>query len=112
VNITAALFQRDTLQALSDADLPERVWLVGALDNQIGRRLAVGKPRQIKENGLSYTVYDFNDIDVSLARDPAHHWSFWLEIPGQDLETNVWVHGIDARTNAPLMVEPIVGCQP
>ena len=112
VNITAALFQRDTLQALSDADLPERVWLVGALDNQIGRRLAVGKPRQIKENGLNYTVYDFNDIDVSLARDPAHHWSFWLEIPGQDLETNVWVHGIDARTNAPLMVEPIVGCQP
>jgi len=112
VNITAAFFQRDTLLVLPEDDLPERVWLIGALDNQIGRRLAVGKPRQIKENGFAYTVYDFNDIDVSLARDPAHHWTFWLEAPGLDMNTNVWVHGSDARTNAPLMVEPIVGCQP
>jgi photosystem II stability/assembly factor-like uncharacterized protein len=112
VNISAALFQRDSLLALQPDDLPDRVWLIGALDNQIGRRLAVGKPRAVTENGVRYTLYDFNDIDVSLARDPAHHWTFWLEAPGVDLASNVWVHGSDARTNAPLMVEPIVGCQP
>jgi len=112
VNISAALFQKDTLLALAPDDLPGRLWLIGALDNQIGRRLAVGKPRQIEGDGFRYTIYDFNDIDVSLARDPAHHWSFWLEAPGMDMFSNVWVHGNDARTIAPRMTEPIVGCQP
>ena len=112
VNITAALFRRDTLQALRTEDLPDRVWLVGALDNQIGRRLAVGKPREVEHNGLRYIVYDFNDIDVSLARNPAHRWAFWLEAQGIDLTSNVWIHGTDARTIAPRMTEPITACQP
>ncbi len=112
VNITATLFQRETQLALMPADLPPRVWLVGALDNQIGRRLAVGKKRSIVEKGLRYTLYDFNDIDVSLARNPEHHWTFWLEAPEADLTSNVWVHGTDARTIAPQISEPIVGCQP
>lgn len=112
VNISAMLFQRNTLLAASSTDLPHRIWLIGALDNQIGRRLAVGKPRVVTEDGVRYTLYDFNDIDVSLARDPGHHWIFWLEAPDVDLSTNVWVHGGDARTVAPLLVEPIVGCQP
>ena len=112
INISATLFQRETQLALQAQDLPPRLWLVGALDNQIGRRLAVGKKRSVIENGIRYTLYDFNDIDVSLARDPAHHWSFWLEAPGADITSNVWVHGSDARTIAPQMTEPIVGCQP
>ena len=111
-NITAILFRRGTLQAIQSEDLPERVWLVGALDNQIGRRLAVGRQREVEENGLRYTVYDFNDIDVSLARAPAHHWAFWLEAPGIDLASNVWIHGSDARTMAPRITEPITTCQP
>ncbi len=111
-NVSAVLYQRDTLLALAAADLPDRVWLVGAPDNQVGRRLAMGKKRIVSEAGLRYTVFDFNDIDVSLARDPLHHWSFWLEAPGADLTSNVWVHGSDARTLAPRMVEPIVGCTP
>jgi len=111
-NISAILFQRDALSALQSADLPHHLWLIGALDNQIGRRLAVGKPRQAQGDGFRYTVYDFNNIDVSLARDQAHHWSFWLEAPEMDLTSNVWVHGADARTIAPHMTEPIVGCQP
>ncbi len=111
-NISAVLFQRDTLLALREEDLPERVWLIGALDNQIGRRLAVGKPRTVEGDGFRYTVYDFNDIDVSLARDPAHRWAFWLEAPGADITSNVWIHGVDARTIAPKMTEPITTCRP
>lgn len=112
VNITAALFQRDTLLALDEADLPERLWLVGALDNQVGRRLAVGKPRQVTSNGLRYTVYDFNDIDVRAAQDSNHHWAFWLEASHADLTSNVWIHGSDPRTMAPRVLEPITACQP
>ena len=112
VNIRAVLFQRDTLLALDAADLPSRLWLVGALDNQVGRRLAVGSPIQVEGAGFRYTAYDFNDIDVSQVRDPRHHWSFWLEAPSLDMTSNVWVHGSDPRTMIPRVVEPISGCLP
>ena len=112
VNISAVLFARDTRLALAADHLPDRVWLIGALDNQVGRRLAVGEPRRVKGDGFEYTTYEFNDIDVSLARLPRHHWTFWLEIPDQNAASNVWVHGIDARTRAPSLLEPIAGCTP
>ncbi|HEY53189.1 MAG TPA: hypothetical protein G4N94_07000 [Caldilineae bacterium] len=112
VNISALLVAQDTLVALAPEHLPERVWLVGALDNQVGRRLAVGEPRTVKRGELTYTTYEFNNIDVSLARELAHHWTFWLEIPDANATSNVWVHGIDSRTHAPELLEPIVGCQP
>lgn len=112
VNISAMLVQRDTLLALAPDHLPERVWLVGALDNQVGRRLAVGQPRQAPGQGFVYTTFEFNNIDVSLARDPAHHWTFWLEVPNEDATSNVWVHGSDGRTRAPALLTPITGCQP
>ncbi|NOX62560.1 MAG: hypothetical protein GXP42_11550 [Chloroflexi bacterium] len=112
VNISAVLFERDTRLALAEAHLPERVWLIGALDNQVGRRLAVGERRVMQGNGFEYFTYEFNDIDVSLARLSEHHWTFWLEIPGMNAASNVWVHGIDARTRAPSLLEPIAGCSP
>ncbi len=112
VNISAVLVAQDTLLALGPDHLPDRVWLVGALDNQVGRRLAVGEPRSISVDGLTYTTFEFNNIDVSLARELSHHWSFWLEVPDYDYAPNVWVHGIDSRTHAPELLEPIAGCQP
>ena len=112
VNISAMLVAQDTLLTLTPEHLPDRVWLVGALDNQVGRRLAAGEPRTVRASDLTYTTYEFNNIDVSLARELAHHWNFWLEVPDYDYSSNVWVHGIDSRTHAPELLEPIVGCQP
>lgn len=111
-NISAILVQRDTLITLAPEHLPERVWLLGALDNQVGRRLAVGQPRLVQGPNFVYTTFEFNNIDVSLARDPAHHWTFWLEVPDMDATSNVWVHGSDGRTRAPTLLNPITGCQP
>ena len=111
-NISAVLFDQGTTIALSPQHLPERVWLVGSLDNQVGRRLVAGESRLVQGDGFSYTSYEFDNVDVSLARSADHHWTFWLEAPGVTSSSNVWVHGIDGRTNAPQMLEPIVGCQP
>ena len=41
-NISAVLVDQGTTIALSPQHLPERVWLIGSLDNQVGRRLAAG----------------------------------------------------------------------
>lgn len=111
-NISAVLFARETRLALTPAQLPGRVWLVAALDNQVGRRLAAGVARLVKANGFDYTTYEFDDVDVSLARDPSHRWTYWLEVPGVDAASNVWVHGLDGRTRAPELLEPIAGCRP
>ncbi|NOZ51184.1 MAG: hypothetical protein GXP37_14250 [Chloroflexi bacterium] len=112
VNVSALLVARDTLLALAPDHLPERVWLVGAFDNQVGRRLAVGQARELPGAGFAYTTYEFNNIDVRLARDPSHHWAFWLEVPGWDVASNVWVHGMDGRTRSPQLLNPVTSCQP
>lgn len=112
VNISALLFARDTQITLAAEHLPERVWLVGALDTQVGRRLMAGTPQRVQGDGFVFTTYEFNNVDVRLARDPGHHWSFWLEVPEMDVTSNVWVHGSDARTKAPHVLEPISGCRP
>ena len=112
VNISSLLVARGTLLALASPHLPQRVWLIGALDNQVGRRLTTGTARTVTNGAFSYTTYEFNNIDVSLARDPAHHWTFWLEVPDMDFSSNVWVHGTDARTRAPDLLEAIAGCLP
>lgn len=112
LNLSAVLFAQGTRLALAPDHLPERVWLVAALDNGVGRRLMVGEPRTVAGSGFVYTTYEFNNVDVSLARDPNHHWTFWLEVPGRQASTNVWVHGMDGRTRAPELLEPIAGCRP
>jgi hypothetical protein len=112
LNLSAVLFAQGTRLALAPEHLPERVWLVAALDNGVGRRLMVGEPHQVAGPGFVYTTYEFNNVDVSLARDPNHHWTFWLEVPGRQASSNVWVHGIDGRTRAPELLEPIAGCRP
>ncbi|MCO6450759.1 MAG: hypothetical protein J5I90_08220 [Caldilineales bacterium] len=111
-NISAILFAQDTNITLAPEHLPERVWLVGSLDNQVGRRIMAGEQRTVQGDGFIYTAFEFNNVDVSLARSPDHHWTFWLDVPGVNASSNVWVHGIDSRTNAPQMLEPITGCLP
>jgi photosystem II stability/assembly factor-like uncharacterized protein len=112
LNLSAVLFAQGTQLALAPEHSPERVWLVAALDNSVGRRLMVGEPRTVAGSGFVYTTYEFNNVDVSLARDPNHHWSFWLEVPGRQASSNVWVHGSDGRTHAPELLEPIAACRP
>ncbi len=111
-NISAVLLARDTRLTLAPAHLPGRVWLVASLDNQVGRRLAAGERRTVAASGFNYTTYEFNNVDVSLARDPNHRWTYWLEVPDVDAASNIWVHGLDGRTRAPELLEPIAGCLP
>jgi hypothetical protein len=61
---------------------------------------------------FSYPVWDFDNIDVSAARDPRSRWTFWVEVDGRLTYSNVWIHGIDGRTYFPVVDQPIVGCRP
>jgi hypothetical protein len=74
-------------------------------------RTIVGTPRVTTADGLTYLVWDFNDVDVSLARDPANRYYFWITVDGVPTSSNVWAHGSDARTYFPTADLPAHSCR-
>ncbi len=105
-NITAALFQPDTLQAFApDVAWSPTVRLHWALNSNPepprGSGL-IGTPRITEAaGGMRFLVWDFNDVDVSPARDPLNKLFFWVSVDGVPTFSNVWAHGLDARTIFP-----------
>ena len=61
-----------------------------------------GMPREVTaENGVRFLAWDFNDIDVSLARDPLNQIFLWVSLDDTLTYTNIWVHGAEPRTIFP-----------
>lgn len=77
-----------------------RLW--GALNNDPARLLGLGEKRLFSAGGRTYPVWDFNDVDVQAARDPANRFSLFVTVDSQagpvEAMHNVWTHAADART--------------
>ena len=114
-NLTTFLFVRDTLKALASTVRPQPVArLHAAVDNDVdgGQALApLGTTRTYSANGLSWLAYDFNDVDVSAANDPAHRIYFWTEVDGIATYPNIWTHGANGITIAPVQDVPARSCR-
>ena len=105
-NITAYLI---TEPSSSDTSLPEpppcnwdptvRLW--AALNADPARRVAVGQKRMVTADGRTFPVWDFNDVDVAAARDPANKLTFFATVDGVRTLHNIWTHAADARTVFP-----------
>ena len=72
--------------------------------------MAVGEKRLVTQGSLVYPVRDFNDIDVSEARDPQNKYYFRLEVEGVETYPTIWAHGADARTYFPEADVPECRC--
>jgi len=99
-NITAYLI------SVSSNDAPPCDWeptvrLWAAQNTQPARPIAVGQKRMIATGGRRFPAWDFNDVDVSAARDPANKLAFFVTVDGVKTLHNVWVHAADARTIFP-----------
>ena len=114
-NLTTFLFVRDTLKALASTVRPQPVArLHAAVDNDVdgGQALSpAGTTRTYSANGLSWLAYDFNDVDVSAANDPAHRIYFWTEVDGIATYPNIWTHGANGITIAPVQDVPARSCR-
>ena len=55
----------------------------------------------VVDDGRTFPVWDFNDVDVSAARDPANRLTFFTTVDGVRTLHNVWTHATDARTVFP-----------
>lgn len=109
VNITANVFAAGT-SASVPASWEPVVRLYRSLNNGLSEVVATGKKRLVTEGSLIYPVWDFNDIDVSQARDPLSKYYFRLVVEGAETHSNVWAHGADARTYFPEADRPECLC--
>jgi YVTN family beta-propeller protein len=76
-----------------------RLW--AAEDNEPGRQVGVGQKRIVRDGGRTFPAWDFNDVDVSHAKDPANKIAFMATVDDVRTLSNVWTHAADARTLFP-----------
>lgn len=110
VNITAAVFERGGLRS-ADATFGPTLRLYRALNSAPGEPVATGARRLVTAGGITYPLWDFNDVDVAAANDSANKYYFWVAANGAELRSNVWSHGADARTIFPRKDVPAESCR-
>ncbi len=105
-NITAYLLAGDGDDQATALNSPPcdwsptvRLWV--ALNTGPASRVAVGQKRLVTDGGHTFPAWDFNDVDVSAARDPANKLMFFVTVDGVRTLHNVWSHAADARTIFP-----------
>lgn len=105
-NITVYLINGSGISGGTGMEAPPCDWtptvrLWRAVNNQPAQEAAIGSKRMLSTGGRTYPVWDFNDIDVADARDPANKLTFFVTVDGVTTLTNIWAHASDARTIFP-----------
>jgi hypothetical protein len=105
-NITAYLFEPETRRAIPPTlgwrPVVRLHWALNADTNKGAASSKIGEPRPITAaNGVTFLAWDFNDVDVSAARDPLNKIYFWVSVDEVLTFSNIWAHGVDARTIYP-----------
>ncbi|MFN8532451.1 MAG: cellulase family glycosylhydrolase [Dehalococcoidia bacterium] len=110
-NIGAYLFHRGTLKSVG-VDWTPTVRLWRAVGSGQFEAIATAVKSVQQANGMSFPVWNFNDVDVSAAKDPAQKVYFRLSVDNVDSRSNIWSHAADARTIFPQPDVPtgVVGC--
>jgi photosystem II stability/assembly factor-like uncharacterized protein len=112
-NVAVALFKHGTRLSVPLDWQPQKLALYGAWNQQIGQPLATEAVRQVRQAGaITYPVWEFHNVPVGLAADPANKLFLWVMIGSVQTYPTVWTHGADGRTYFPAEDEPIQGCSP
>jgi hypothetical protein len=99
-NISAYLFQPGTFVPVACA-YPSTVRLWVGLNNEPARPVATATQRSETNRSQTITAFDFNDVDVSAARDSKNKLYFFVTVEGVPSRSTIWAHGADARTYFP-----------
>jgi photosystem II stability/assembly factor-like uncharacterized protein len=113
VNVSVALFKHGTRLSVPIDWAPPGMQLLGAWNQEIGQPLSQEASVQVRKAGaITYPTWEFNNIRVSRAKDPANKVHLWVNVEGVDTYPTIWTHGADARTLFPAKDEPVQGCIP
>jgi hypothetical protein len=89
-NITALLLLPDTSQPVPCRWTPT-VRLLSSVDGGPSSRLMNGAKRMVSAQGLTYPVWDFNNVDIS-ATAQGKSIDFWLDVDGVVTHAVPWTH--------------------
>jgi photosystem II stability/assembly factor-like uncharacterized protein len=113
VNVSVALYKHGTRLSVPVGWTPAGMQLQGAWNQEIGQALAMEGVVQVRKAGaITYPTWEFNNIPVGWAKDPANKVHLWVRVDGVDTYPTIWTHGADARTLFPAKDEPVQGCIP
>ena len=106
-NIAVWLFQQGTLK-LQPCQWSPTVRLWRSLNNQPAEMIAVGRKStgHYFAGGRSIPTWEFNDVNVSAARDPRNRLFFWVTVDEVPSRSNIWAHAADPRTYFPYQDVP------
>lgn len=106
VNIGVFLSAPGTLIPVPMAfDRPVRLWR--AVNASPAQPVALGVKVIRNVEGRVFPAWEFNDIDVSAARDPSNRLFFFVTVDNIGTNNNVWVHAADPRTFLPHQDVPV-----
>jgi hypothetical protein len=93
-NVSAALLLPDSGQAVPCRWAPT-VTLMASVAGQVPVGVATGTKRMVTENGVTYPVWDFNNVDVAAAKQ-GQWMEFWVAVDGVTrVKPGYWVYGQD-----------------
>src|SRR5262249_10949717 len=104
-NVSAYLFQSGGKVPVA-CDFAPTVRLWAAVNNDPARAVALGTRRIEPNNGKNAVAYDFNDVDVSAAKNPRNKLYLFVTVEGTNARSSIWSHGADARTFFPALDQP------
>jgi hypothetical protein len=104
-NVGVLLFMPGTLVPVP-CGFASTVRLWRAQNSAPAEQVATGVRVLRYEGALTYPAWEFNDVDVGVARDPNNRLYFFVTVDGMGANSNVWVHGADPRTNFPRQDAP------
>jgi hypothetical protein len=112
-NVAVMLFKRGTRLSVPVGWQPPGLTLYGAWNHEVGKPLSKEPVSQVRKSGaITYPVWEFTNIPVARATDPANRLYLWVQGEGIETHPTIWAHGTDARTSFPVPDEPIQGCTP
>jgi hypothetical protein len=86
------------------------VRLMASVDGATARAVATGARRLVTENGITYPVWDFNNVDVSAAR-AGTAIDFWIQVDGAKEHSPHWTYGADAPQPPFWQQKPTSSCR-
>ncbi len=90
-NVSGVLLNSGTSQAVPCRWSPS-VRLLVSVDRGPSSVVGTGARRLVTEDGVTYPVWDFNNVDVSAAQ-AGHSMEFWLDVDGVQTRAWRWAYG-------------------
>lgn len=94
-NLTATLIREDGASPACGWEPTVTLW--AAIGDAPAQPVAVGERRLMTESGVTFPVYDFNDVDVRVVHEERLPIHFSVRVDGVQTSQNVWTHAASGQ---------------